>query len=79
VLDDVLDTTEYLSPLDPPPCPITIAWGRADRVLPLKTIGARARELVPGARFVEFDDVGHVAMFDDPRLVADTILETTGG
>jgi pimeloyl-ACP methyl ester carboxylesterase len=79
VLDDVLDTSEHLAPLDPTPCPITIAWGRADRVLPLKTRGACARELVPGARFLEFDSVGHVAMFDDPRLVASTILETTGG
>ena len=78
VLEDVLETDEHLAPLDPPPCPTTIAWGKLDRVLPLKRNGAYAREAVPGARFVEFDDVGHVAMFDDPQLVARTILDTTG-
>ena len=77
VLDDVLETDEELAPLDPPPCPITIAWGERDRVLPLKRNGARARELVPGARFLTVADVGHVPMFDDPGLVARTILETT--
>ena len=41
--------------------------------------GARARELVPGARFIVLDDVGHVPMLDDPELVARTILESAGG
>jgi pimeloyl-ACP methyl ester carboxylesterase len=77
VLDDILDTSEYLEPIDPPPCPITLAWGEQDRVLLLESNGARARELVPAARFVSFDGVGHVPMFDDPQLVARTILETT--
>jgi pimeloyl-ACP methyl ester carboxylesterase len=77
VLDDLLDTSEHMAPIDPLPCPITIAWGEQDRVLPLKSNGACARELVPAARFVTFDEVGHVPMFDDPQLVARTILETT--
>ena len=38
----------------------------------------RAREIVPGAEFVVLDDVGHVPMLDDPRLVAETILGVTG-
>ena len=78
VLDDILDTTEHMAAIDPLPCPITIAWGEQDRVLPLNSNGVRARELVPGARFVTFAGVGHVPMFDDPELVARTILETTG-
>ena len=77
VLDDILDTTEHLEPLDPPPCPITLAWGEQDRVLPLQSNGVCARELVPRARFLTFADVGHVPMFDDPQLVARTILETS--
>ena len=72
--DAVLATTEELAPLDPPPCPITIAWSGEDRVLPLRSAGARYRdELVPGARFVVLDNIGHVPMFDDPELVARTI------
>jgi pimeloyl-ACP methyl ester carboxylesterase len=75
VLDDLLDTEEALAPLDPLPCSITLAWAEDDRVLPLRTNGKRARELIPQARFVVLQDVGHVAMFDDPQLVADTIRE----
>jgi pimeloyl-ACP methyl ester carboxylesterase len=74
---DLLETPEGLERIDPPPCPITIAWSREDRVLPLATNGERAKELVPGARFIVLEDVGHVPMFDDPALVVRTVLETT--
>ena len=70
---DLLDTDEQLAPLDPPPCPITIAWSARDRVLPLEVNGARARELIPGARFIVLEGVGHLPMLDDPDLVARTI------
>jgi pimeloyl-ACP methyl ester carboxylesterase len=76
---DLLDTGEQLAPLDPLPCPVTIAWSGQDRVLPLQVNGARARELMPGARFIVLDDVGHLPMLDDPELVARTILETAAG
>jgi pimeloyl-ACP methyl ester carboxylesterase len=56
--------------LDLPPCPITLAWCAQDRIFPVDVYGARARELVPGARFIVLDDVGHVPMFDDPKVVA---------
>lgn len=75
--EDVLGTMEQLAPLDPLPCPVTIAWSQGDRILPLDINGARARELFPAADFVVLPDVGHVPMFDDPRLVADTILART--
>jgi pimeloyl-ACP methyl ester carboxylesterase len=32
---------------------------------------------VVGAQFVTLPNVGHVPMFDDPQLVADTILSVT--
>lgn len=76
--NDLLGTTEALAPLDPVPCPITLAWAEGDRVLPLRSHGARAREIMPGARFIVLKDVGHVPMFDDPDLVARTVLECTG-
>jgi pimeloyl-ACP methyl ester carboxylesterase len=75
---DLLSTTEALAPLDPLPCPITLAWAEGDRVLPLRSHGARAREIMPAARFMVLKDVGHVPMFDDPDLVARTVLECTG-
>ena len=74
--DDLLATEEQLAPLDPPPCPVTIAWSRHDRVLPLEQNGARSRDLVPDARFIVLEGVGHLPMLDDPELVARTILES---
>ena len=78
IAEDILSTPETLAPLDPPPCPIMIAWARGDRILSLASNGERARERVPGADFRVFDHVGHVPMFDDPEWVAATILEVTG-
>lgn len=74
---DLLSSSAHLPPLDPAPCPITIAWSDKDRLFPVDDYGARARDLVPGARFIVLDDVGHVPMFDDPQLVAKTIVEAT--
>lgn len=77
-VEDIALLTSELEPLDPQPCPITIAWAERDRVFPIGPYLARARQVVPGARFTVLEDVGHVPMLDDPRLVAETILETTG-
>lgn len=74
IAEDLLHSTEQLEPLDPSPCPITIAWSAADRIFPVQVNGTRARKLLPGARFIVLDDVGHVPMLDDPQLVASTIL-----
>lgn len=60
-----------------PGVPTTIAWGTKDRVL-LRRQFRHARNVVPGARFVDLPGCGHVPMNDDPELVARTILRTTG-
>ncbi len=78
VLEELIADRDAIALLDPPPCPITIAWAEADRVLPFETNGVRSRELVPGATQVVLSGLGHVPMFDDPALVAQTILATTG-
>jgi pimeloyl-ACP methyl ester carboxylesterase len=75
IVDDLLGADEPMEALDPAPCPITIGWAEDDRVLPRTTNGERAQQLVPQARYLVLEDVGHVAMFDDPGLVADTIKE----
>jgi pimeloyl-ACP methyl ester carboxylesterase len=79
VAQDLLDTTESLAPLDPLPCPITIAWCGEDRLLPEAVNGAMARTLVPAARHLTLPGVGHVPMLDDPALVAATIRDATRG
>jgi pimeloyl-ACP methyl ester carboxylesterase len=76
--EELLRSPERLEPLDPAPCPITIAWACADRVLRFEPLYERMRALVPGAEYVVLDDVGHVPMMDDPGLVARMILARTG-
>jgi pimeloyl-ACP methyl ester carboxylesterase len=55
----------------PEEVPVTIAWGEHDRL-----VGPPKRERRPAqARFVLLPEVGHAPMWDDPELVATTILE----
>ncbi len=78
VLEDVLTTDESVGRLDPTPCPVTIAWAEHDRILPMRQGLATARRAVPRARFVILPGLGHVPMLDDPAMVADVVLRTTG-
>jgi pimeloyl-ACP methyl ester carboxylesterase len=75
--EDLLSTPEQLLPLNPVPCPITLAWSAEDRILPLQSNGVIAQARVPEAHYISLADVGHIPMIDDPELVARTILETT--
>lgn len=53
--------------------PVTVAWGDRERVIPAK---ARLRDELPEhARFVDLSGCGHIPMWDDPELVAQTILD----
>ena len=52
--------------------PLTIAFGERDGM-------ARPVRLpVPGARTLVLPDCGHIPMWDDPELVAQLVLETSG-
>jgi pimeloyl-ACP methyl ester carboxylesterase len=73
VAADLLGTPELIAPLDPLPCPVTLAWSQCDKIFPVTVNGAIARERIPKAEFVVLPDVGHVPMVDDPHLVATTI------
>lgn len=78
-VDEVFSTEDgQIAPLDPLPCPITLAWSEKDSLLPVATYGKIARERLPRATFEVLPDVGHVPMLDDPELVARTILAVTG-
>jgi pimeloyl-ACP methyl ester carboxylesterase len=70
---ELLEDQQEMEALDPPPCPIVLAWAEKDVLFPPDLYGARARELMPGAEFKLLEDVGHIPMLDDPRLVADAI------
>lgn len=76
VLADLCAVEWHVAPLDPLPCPITIAWGEKERLLPAAAHG-KIRP-VPQATVVTLPNVGHVPMVDDPGLVARTILTATG-
>jgi pimeloyl-ACP methyl ester carboxylesterase len=53
--------------------PVTVAWGEQDRLLPAK---ARRRDELPEhARVISLPGCGHLAMWDDPALVARIILD----
>jgi pimeloyl-ACP methyl ester carboxylesterase len=57
--------------------PIRIAWAEHDRTIPFERYGRPMLDLVPGAEHITLPGVGHVPMYDDPELVARTILEVT--
>ena len=53
--------------------PVTIAWGDEERLLPAKA--RREDELPPHTRTVTLPRCGHIAMWDEPELVAQVILD----
>jgi pimeloyl-ACP methyl ester carboxylesterase len=55
--------------------PATVAWGEKDRLL-LPRQAERARRAIPQARHVWLYGCGHVPTWDDPELVAGTILSS---
>ena len=58
--------------------PVTVAWGRYDRLLIYARQAPRARERLPWARHLTLG-AGHVPFFDDPAAVAETIRMTASG
>jgi pimeloyl-ACP methyl ester carboxylesterase len=78
IMDDLAASDGSAEPLDPLPCPITLAWSEIDRMVPAEPYGRIARELLPAASWIVLPGVGHNPMIDDPALVARTILRVTG-
>jgi pimeloyl-ACP methyl ester carboxylesterase len=65
-------------PAAPGSGPVTIGWGRHDRVcLPVQA--ARAQAAFPEARLHWFDHSGHFPMWDEPDAAISLIREGTGG
>lgn len=55
--------------------PVLIAWSEYDRIIPSPEYSNRWRQAVPRASWMTLADVGHCPMYDDPQLVARTVLE----
>jgi pimeloyl-ACP methyl ester carboxylesterase len=71
ILDWQVGNTYDARPID---VPVTIAWGVRDRLL-FPRQGRVAERVVAGAKLVPLRGCGHVPTWDDPPLVARTILE----
>lgn len=63
--------THVFEPADYPDLPVTLAWGEADRLL----APPRPERRPAGARYLTLPGVGHTPMWDDPELIAATLLE----
>ncbi|MGO9793795.1 MAG: alpha/beta fold hydrolase [Solirubrobacteraceae bacterium] len=66
------------SAFDEVTCPVLLAWGTRDRVIPSSRYSQRVRDLLPNAEWTELPGLGHIPMADDPELVARTITEFAG-
>jgi pimeloyl-ACP methyl ester carboxylesterase len=56
-------------------CPVLLAWGSRDHIIPARRYSERLRGLIPAAEWLELPGLGHMPMSDDPELVARTISE----
>jgi pimeloyl-ACP methyl ester carboxylesterase len=80
VLDDIAAACRrdgLMRTLDSIGCPVRIAWPQHDRTLPYRRYGAPLVARIPGAEVITLPGVGHVPMYDDPELVARSILHVT--
>jgi len=73
-LRTLLDAAEPFTDSIPVDVPVTIAWSGRDLVLP-RWQAETARQRLPHAEHFVLRGVGHVPMFDQPRLIAKVLLE----
>lgn len=59
----------------PADCPVLVAWPVKDRTIPYRRFGVPFVAAVPHAQLVRLPAVGHVPIYDDPALVARTVLD----
>lgn len=65
--------TAAIENLDQVSAPTLVAWGQHDRILPLERHAPRFRSEIPGVEFRVLPGCGHVPMWDDTRLIVETI------
>lgn len=83
VVSDVFETIrsgEALAhDLDRIDCPVLVAWGDKDRILPMAKHAERFRREIPGAEFRVMPGLGHTPMWDDPGQIAAIIGDFAAG
>jgi pimeloyl-ACP methyl ester carboxylesterase len=79
VVDGVLEALRaddaHIKDLDQVNAPVLLAWAEHDRILPKETCSWRLRRGIPGAQYVVLPGTGHVPMWDDYRLVTNTVVD----
>jgi len=70
---------EFFGELGPIECPVTIATASMDRLFKGPRYFTKLRRLLPDARWVELEGLGHLPMSDDPDWVSRVILQVTAG
>ena len=73
-LRTLLDAAEPFTDEIPADVPVTIAWAGRDLVLP-RWQAENAKQRIPQGEHLILRGVGHVPMFDHPRLIAKVLLE----
>jgi pimeloyl-ACP methyl ester carboxylesterase len=73
-LRTLLDAAEPFTDAIPADVPVTVAWAGRDLVLP-RWQAETAKQRLGHAEHVILRGVGHVPMFDHPRLIAQVLLE----
>ncbi|HEX3609547.1 MAG TPA: alpha/beta fold hydrolase [Solirubrobacterales bacterium] len=63
--------SHVFDPAGYPDVPVTLAWGERDRLV----APPRPERRPAGARYLVLPGVGHTPMWDDPELIAATLLE----
>lgn len=58
-------------------CPVRIAWGTKDLLLPYKRLSDRFRQILPQAEWAEIPGAGHLPQIDHPKETAELILEVS--
>jgi pimeloyl-ACP methyl ester carboxylesterase len=79
VVDDVFETIRsgqaLLTDLDRIACPVLVAWGEKDRILPMDRHAPRFRREIPGVDFRVMPGLGHTPMWDDPGQISSLIAD----
>ena len=73
LIDDLAAGPPQLGPAAPGAGPVTIGWGRHDRLC-IKAQAGRARAAFPQAAFHGFEHSGHFPMWDEPDATLRLIL-----
>jgi pimeloyl-ACP methyl ester carboxylesterase len=78
VLNDALrlaSSGDMFGELGPIDCPVRLAYGTKDRLIRWPQHFDGIRRQLPDADYVALEGLGHLAMWDDPALIARSILE----